>query len=72
MVESVVFGLLAAWLVWSHDQERRQWAKERSALLERCVPGLTLTEPSEPTPTPRYGSDEWEYEIEQARRTEVN
>lgn len=49
-----------------HECERQQWTRERAALLERCVPGLSVV-PVEITP-PRAPGDEGEYLVEVRRR----
>lgn len=67
----VIPALSTAFVVWQsvrHERERKEWANERAALLERCVPGLEVRAVVDDSPTPPYGTDEYEWKVQEQRR----
>lgn len=64
----VILGLVLWFQERAHAGERKEWTRERQALLERAVPGVVLTERVETENGRVYGTDEDEYRVERQRR----
>jgi len=65
MAEALALAILAAWM-W----RERENARERQALLEKLTGAQLLPAKPEPVVTlpPAYGTDAYEWEIEQERK----